>query len=142
MKEVYTHDEVQRLVAEAEVRGHWNGLKDAREIANLNAWKHGGEDAYSRGMDEGARHQSRVIHVALSEELLKPSGTKAALQMPRLSKLDAFDPGCPHCEEGWVCENHPEKAWPTKCDCGAGMPCDCNPIRAESAAIRNAGEAK
>lgn len=21
-----------------------------------------------------------------------------------------------------VCENHPDKAWPTECDCGAGMP--------------------
>jgi hypothetical protein len=22
-----------------------------------------------------------------------------------------------------VCENHPELAWPDRCDCGAGMPC-------------------
>ena len=29
---------------------------------------------------------------------------------------------------GWVCENHPEKAWDKEigCDCGAGMPCKCN----------------
>lgn len=22
----------------------------------------------------------------------------------------------------WVCENHPDKAWPDECECGAGMP--------------------
>jgi hypothetical protein len=29
---------------------------------------------------------------------------------------------------GWVCENHPEKAWDDElgCTCGAGMPCHCN----------------
>jgi hypothetical protein len=28
---------------------------------------------------------------------------------------------------GWVCENHPERAWNEKtgCHCGAGMPCEC-----------------
>lgn len=32
---------------------------------------------------------------------------------------------CDACRDGdgWVCENHPELAWPIKCDCGAGMPC-------------------
>ncbi|WPZ30746.1 hypothetical protein T8A63_07225 [Sulfitobacter sp. OXR-159] len=27
-----------------------------------------------------------------------------------------------------VCENHPGKAWPHECDCGAGMPCVCSPL--------------
>lgn len=29
---------------------------------------------------------------------------------------------------GWVCENHPEKAWDDEldCNCGAGMPCYSN----------------
>jgi hypothetical protein len=29
---------------------------------------------------------------------------------------------------GWVCENHPDKAWDKNlgCECGAGMPCECN----------------
>jgi len=29
---------------------------------------------------------------------------------------------------GWVCENHPDKAWDKKagCDCGDGMPCEYN----------------
>ena len=28
---------------------------------------------------------------------------------------------------GWVCENHPERAWDQEagCQCGAGMPCEC-----------------
>lgn len=34
----------------------------------------------------------------------------------------------------WVCENHPDKPWDIDnevgggCDCGAGMPCECNPM--------------
>ncbi|MCP3401844.1 MULTISPECIES: hypothetical protein [unclassified Bradyrhizobium] len=40
------------------------------------------------------------------------------------------DPNCPSCGGlGWVCENHPDKAWTEKeggCQCGAGMPCACN----------------
>jgi ATP dependent DNA ligase C terminal region len=29
---------------------------------------------------------------------------------------------------GWVCENHPNRAWDEKrgCVCGAGVPCQCN----------------
>ena len=30
---------------------------------------------------------------------------------------------CGHCDHGWVCEEHPDKPWPSGCDCGAGMPC-------------------
>ena len=36
---------------------------------------------------------------------------------------------CPKCSGiGWVCENHPDKAWSDElgCQCGAGMPCECN----------------
>jgi hypothetical protein len=25
-------------------------------------------------------------------------------------------------ESRLVCENHPDKAWPDECECGAGMP--------------------
>jgi hypothetical protein len=31
---------------------------------------------------------------------------------------------CDRCEEGWVCENHPDRPWPSGCDCGAGQPCE------------------
>jgi hypothetical protein len=29
---------------------------------------------------------------------------------------------------GWVCENHPDRAWHDElgCTCGAGEPCQCN----------------
>lgn len=38
------------------------------------------------------------------------------------------DKRCSHCGgEGWVCENHLDKAWPDQCDCGAGCNCSCNP---------------
>jgi hypothetical protein len=36
---------------------------------------------------------------------------------------------CPICFGiGWVCENHPDKAWDRRlgCDCGMGVPCRCN----------------
>jgi hypothetical protein len=39
------------------------------------------------------------------------------------------NPNCTICHGiGWVCENHPEKAWDKEigCDCGAGVPCKCN----------------
>lgn len=38
-------------------------------------------------------------------------------------------PNCPICFGiGWVCENHPNRAWSDElgCQCGAGMPCECN----------------
>lgn len=37
---------------------------------------------------------------------------------------------CANCKgDGWVCENHPQKAWGGGFSCcdGAGMPCVCNP---------------
>ena len=39
-----------------------------------------------------------------------------------------INPDCPICfGVGWVCENHPKRAWSEKlgCQCGAGMPCEC-----------------
>ena len=41
------------------------------------------------------------------------------------------NPDCPNCHGlGWVCENHPDKVWSEEveggCQCGAGMPCECN----------------
>ena len=39
------------------------------------------------------------------------------------------DPECNICSgEGWVCENHSDKAWGHGDGCcgGAGMPCKCN----------------
>jgi hypothetical protein len=42
-------------------------------------------------------------------------------------------PKCLYCKGlGWVCENHPHKAWSDElgCHCGAGMLCECT--RAES----------
>jgi hypothetical protein len=41
-------------------------------------------------------------------------------------------PKCPICFGiGWVCENHPKRAWTEAlgCQCGAGMPCQC--VRAD-----------
>jgi len=37
---------------------------------------------------------------------------------------------CPICHgEGWVCEDHPDRAWGYGSGCcgGAGIPCACNP---------------
>lgn len=38
------------------------------------------------------------------------------------------NPDCKICLGlGWVCENHPDRAWSQElgCQCGAGMPCRC-----------------
>jgi hypothetical protein len=38
------------------------------------------------------------------------------------------NPKCPICFGiGWVCENHPDRAWDEDlgCRCGEGMPCEC-----------------
>lgn len=37
------------------------------------------------------------------------------------------DRDCPICHGlGWVCENHPRKAWSVHgCQCGCGKPCRC-----------------
>ena len=40
-----------------------------------------------------------------------------------------INPNCPICFGiGFVCENHPDRAWSAKlgCQCGAGEPCACN----------------
>ena len=45
--------------------------------------------------------------------------------------LAALTNGKPQCQIcfgiGWVCENHPKRAWSAElgCQCGAGMPCEC-----------------
>lgn len=49
-----------RIEREAEARGLVKGLREAAEIAGLNAWKHAGDDDYSRGMDAGAIHQVKA----------------------------------------------------------------------------------
>ena len=39
-----------------------------------------------------------------------------------------IDPDCKVCLGiGWVCENHPHRAWAEDlgCQCGVGMPCEC-----------------
>lgn len=39
------------------------------------------------------------------------------------------NPNCPVCFGiGFVCENHPNRAWSEElgCQCGAGEPCACN----------------
>jgi len=51
---------------EAIKRGERN--KARRECAGLvalNAWKHGGDDTYSQGMDAGARHQNAADQAAI-----------------------------------------------------------------------------
>jgi hypothetical protein len=42
-----------------------------------------------------------------------------------------MNPKCAYCKGlGWVCENHPHMAWSDElgCQCGAGMPCECNQV--------------
>lgn len=46
--------------AQMRAEGRVAGLREAAEIAGLNAWKHAGEDEYSRGMDAVAVHQVKA----------------------------------------------------------------------------------
>lgn len=60
----------------------------------------------------------RLIRAASRRAATKPTGWLMA------------DETCPNCGgEGWVCENHPDRPWPSGCQCGgAGEPCRfCNP---------------
>jgi len=58
-------------------------------------------------------------------------------ELPRLSVLaEIADENCPNCNGGgWVCENHPDKEWCSECDCGAGMPCTCNPLHQNATGV-------
>lgn len=60
----YTLDEATTAIAardeQMRAEGRVAGLREAADIAGLNAWKHAGEDDYSRGMDAGAYHQVRA----------------------------------------------------------------------------------
>jgi hypothetical protein len=38
--------------------GRAAGIREAAEVAKMYLWKHAGDDAYSAGMDAGARHQN------------------------------------------------------------------------------------
>jgi hypothetical protein len=31
---------------------------------------------------------------------------------------------CGKCDDGWICEQHPDRPWPHDACAGAGMPCD------------------
>lgn len=44
--------------------------------------------------------------------------------LPRIEDACRCKPSCVVCGgAGLVCENHPDKAWPDECECGAGEPC-------------------
>ena len=54
-------------------------------------------------------------------------------RLPSIHEVTRANVECPICGgEGWVCENHPDKAWDTNgCECGAGQPCRCTPYMVE-----------
>jgi hypothetical protein len=53
--------DIYAALAAAHRAGKMEGLKMAREIAGQNAWKHYGDDDYSRGLDRGATSQTTAI---------------------------------------------------------------------------------
>lgn len=65
------------------------------------------------------------LQKAVDKKILQPLCVSAGVSR-QLSLM--IDPKCPVCfGSGWVCENHPHRAWDEKfgCQCGAGMPCAC-----------------
>lgn len=50
-----------------------DALREAARAVSLNAWRHGGKDSYSAGMDAGARHQNAQDHAAILALLNRPA---------------------------------------------------------------------
>ena len=76
-------DEITRLraaLADAQVVGFAAGVEAAKTAVSLNAWKHGGDDAYSVGMDVGARQQNEQDLAAI-RALTPPDATAAAARV-------------------------------------------------------------
>lgn len=61
-------------------------VERAATEVSLNAWRHEGEDAYSKGMDAGARHQAQVIYNAI--RALAPADGLAAVKALRVEIAD------------------------------------------------------
>ena len=59
-------------------------VERAATEVSLNAWRHEGEDAYSKGMDAGARHQAQVIYNAI--RALAPASGVAKLAALRAER--------------------------------------------------------
>lgn len=63
--------------------------KSALDALSRAAWKHDGDDAYSAGMEDGARHQSSADHDAI-RALPTPDDAAllaAALRLPEIAAL-------------------------------------------------------
>ena len=76
-------DEITRLraaLADAQAVGFAAGVEAAKTAVSLNAWKHGGDDAYSVGMDVGARQQNEQDLAAI-RALTPPEATAAAARV-------------------------------------------------------------
>lgn len=75
--------EITRLraaLADAQAVGFAAGVEAAKTAVSLNAWKHGGDDAYSVGMDVGARQQNEQDLAAI-RALTPPDLTAAAARV-------------------------------------------------------------
>lgn len=57
----------------APASGYEQGIAAAREAVGLSAWKHEGDDAYSRGMDAGAIHQVKQCLAAIDALAAPPA---------------------------------------------------------------------
>jgi hypothetical protein len=69
--------EPARLAA-AKAEGVREGIEDAKRAAGFAAWRHEGDDAYSRGMDAGARHQVTECVKAIAALSSPPAEPTAA----------------------------------------------------------------
>lgn len=67
---------IAAAIADAQAVGFAAGVVAAKTIVSLSAWKHGGDDAYSVGMDVGARQQNEQDLAAI--RALTPQDATAA----------------------------------------------------------------
>ena len=79
-------------IASARQEGYREGVADAKHAAGFAAWRHEGDDARSRGMDAGARHQvAECVKAiaALSPLPAEPSAPVAPDWPTRCADLEA-----------------------------------------------------
>ena len=96
--QTFENTRLRASIADAQAVGFAAGVVAAKTIVSLSAWKHGGDDAYSVGMDVGARHQNEQDLAAI-RALTPPDATAAAARVllgvwPNDASFDAAFNAC------------------------------------------------
>jgi hypothetical protein len=81
----------KQQLADAHTVATADAIARAAEAVELSAWKHGGDDGYSAGMDAGARHQSAAdLRAILALTPSKPEQAAARVLLAGAWPLPAY----------------------------------------------------